>query len=567
MGETSVWSLGEAIPLEKLLTPPADAAPDSIRLSTHEGNLAGWVEQGSPCCAAASIAGAFNSLRKLDAQGEAECGATQARDVLPLLQDLVRSDLAERRVHLARTLNLPRRDAAPLSLLMSCVESWQARKGRPLTGRKELAVTPKELRQTLRELAALPRSDAEGRALHEAKQRPSVEEADERALWTQLRWGKEASEAAQLAQAAQGGHCAFSATHSLAPAAAATAAPATALAAAPAAVPAAAPSHETPATSPRIDLSGGAPADAPPAGWSSSAFGRSKSGCPSVASALGTMATSLSADGAAPAAAAAAADAGAGAGAGAGAPIREEAALVKLAQAHAGWVKISHEEAPSTAAVGNTHILAAAAKLSASLSDTAQAPPVIVRKLCGTRAGSGVGGGVGEYAYGSAGGEYDWLVNEDDSAELVEMQWHRLWRAFEEPDTVLLAHCTYTHVHTRTHTYTHVHTRTHGSTHGSTHGLRPRTRLVPLLAPSASSAVSFTWAPNLLPLSPLSPYPLPFSPLSLLSLPPSLLHSLPAQTGTTTRSSLACASGGTAPRASASARSSPPSPASGRGGG
>ena len=41
---------------------------------------------------------------------------------------------------------------------------------------------------------------------------------------------------------------------------------------------------------------------------------------------------------------------------------------MKLAQAHAGWVKISHEEAPSTAAVGNTHILAAAAKLSKSFS-------------------------------------------------------------------------------------------------------------------------------------------------------------------------------------------------------
>jgi hypothetical protein len=108
-------------------------------------------------------------------------------------------------------------------------------------------------------------------------------------------------------------------------------------------------------------------------------------------------------------------------------------------------VKISHPEAPSTAAVGNAHMLAAVATLNATLTETLQAPAVCVRKMCGLRAANGPG--AGEYGFGSAAHEYDWVVNEDDSAELIELQWARLWRAFEEPDTVLLAHCTRAHRH------------------------------------------------------------------------------------------------------------------------
>ena len=85
-----MWSLGEAIPLETLLQPPPDAAQESIRLSTHSQCLSGWVEQGSPCCAAASIAGAFNALCKLDVQGEGEAasGATSCTNSCSNLSSL-----------------------------------------------------------------------------------------------------------------------------------------------------------------------------------------------------------------------------------------------------------------------------------------------------------------------------------------------------------------------------------------------------------------------------------------------------------------------------------------------
>ena len=406
VGETSVWTPGVAIPLETLLQPPPEAAPGSIKLTTHAQCLAGWVEQGSPCCAAASIAGAFNALRGVDAQG-GDVSATQAKDVLPLLQDLVRADLAEKRAQLARTLNLPRRDPAPLALLMSCVESAHERKGRPLTGRKEQAVSAKELRQTLRELAAMPRSDSEARVLHQAKGRPPVDEKDELTLWARLRWGKECSEAAQVTQAQLEGQCAFSATHTLA---SQTILDLTGGGYAPSA---ASDDHSDTATATAAATAGSSPAaSAPAAAVPTPEF--SGSGGSGGSGGASGGAVSAPAD--------------------SGEPIREEAALVRLAQTHTGWVKISHDTAPSTAAVGNSQMISATNTLSAMQYEAmpVSCPRITIKKMCGLRGG----GGAGEHG----GNEYDWIVSEDDSPDVVELQWHRLIRSFEDPESVILAH-------------------------------------------------------------------------------------------------------------------------------
>ena len=324
-----MWTVGEAVPLEKLLRPPDGAVPDSIRQLTHEACLAGWTEQPSPCCGAASIAGALNALRKLDGGGASSKpseGAAKPMDVLPILQDLIHADLVEKRAQLARALNLPgAKGTFPLALLMTCVETLQAKRGRPLTGRKEAAVTPKELRASLREIANQASADPDSRAKH-----PTVSPEDEAALWSRLRWGGEASGGEGRAE-------------------------------------------------PEEELCFAPPAAAP-------------------AAAEGT-------------------------------PLREEAALVKLAQAHAGWIKITLPSAPSTAAVGNTHILSATSTISTKLGLR-----VLCKKMCGSR----------DKAAARADkpcDDLDWKLSEDDDTNTVELQWHRLWRAFDDPDSVLLVHC------------------------------------------------------------------------------------------------------------------------------
>lgn len=126
------------IPLETLLLPPPPEVT-RYRLSINQRALDGWVEQGSPCCAAASLAGAFNALRRVASNDPT---AIQPPPVLSILRQLLEEDLRERRVVVARQLGLP--DHASLSslpLLLASVELRQERRSRPLTGRKQEACT------------------------------------------------------------------------------------------------------------------------------------------------------------------------------------------------------------------------------------------------------------------------------------------------------------------------------------------------------------------------------------------------------------------------------------------
>lgn len=53
--------------------------------------LAGWVKQGSPCCAAASVAGACNALR---GKGRGEAGALSAERVLRVMRTVLEEQIA-----------------------------------------------------------------------------------------------------------------------------------------------------------------------------------------------------------------------------------------------------------------------------------------------------------------------------------------------------------------------------------------------------------------------------------------------------------------------------------------
>ena len=154
-------------PLDTLLARPASACDTGYRLSKNERALNGWVEQHSPCCAAASIAGAFNALRGVSSSDEA---ATPASQVLGYLQAQVTAELAEKRAATVAPLCLPDVASMPaaIGLFLSCLELMMSRRGRPLTGRKAEAVGNRELRAALREVAFLIPEAAD--ALRDAKE-------------------------------------------------------------------------------------------------------------------------------------------------------------------------------------------------------------------------------------------------------------------------------------------------------------------------------------------------------------------------------------------------------------
>ena len=89
------WKLPTDVPtIEALLEPPHGAQPgsSSYELVISEGCLAAWMEQGSPCCAAASLAGAFNKLRRLRST---DADAMLPAHVLSVLETILSANLIE----------------------------------------------------------------------------------------------------------------------------------------------------------------------------------------------------------------------------------------------------------------------------------------------------------------------------------------------------------------------------------------------------------------------------------------------------------------------------------------
>ncbi|KOO23668.1 hypothetical protein Ctob_003730 [Chrysochromulina tobinii] len=96
-----------------------------------------------------------------------------------------------------------------------------------------------------------------------------------------------------------------------------------------------------------------------------------------------------------------------------------DAALIKLLHSHVGFCKLTCD-APSTAAIGNAHLLRASTVLNG---ETEKCMRVYGSRFCGiNRDDDAV------------------LISETDSAEAQESQFHRLWTAFINEDTALIAH-------------------------------------------------------------------------------------------------------------------------------
>ena len=455
-GEEATWAAPKEItPIETLLLLPESAARDDTHeLVVNRHVLAGWVEQESPCCAAASLACMFNALRRLDAK---DGSAMKPAPVLAAFRDLFLGELADKRVTTARALSLPEASgAATLGVLLRCVEHRQAQKGKPITGRKERTVSTAELRTTLREVVLEGPDPAARELLLPAEQRPS--ESHEAILWQRLRFCYNVNAPAKL-------------TAVDAPSAApATDAPATTDAAA--ALPAAAASAAAP-TRGAIDMpsgggvgccfscfscsgsgsgAGGGPTDgvrmyllkrAPFEKFGVRVGCEHPNGLPLVTGLSGVGARSqlkvgdviLRVDGKEVASAEAATVAFARAGTslslhaqrpegGADAPLEgraaeADAALIKLLHSHVGFCKLTCD-APSTAAIGNAHLLRASTVLNG---ETEKCMRVYGSRFCGiNRDDDAV------------------LLSETDSAEAQEAQFQRLWTAFINEDTALIAH-------------------------------------------------------------------------------------------------------------------------------
>ena len=89
-------------------------------LDANYGLLRGWVKQPSPCCAAASLAGAMNCLRGL---ARDEAGAVGHREVLQVMAAMLQDQADQLRQSAERCLGAPLLPLLqPLRLALACAE-------------------------------------------------------------------------------------------------------------------------------------------------------------------------------------------------------------------------------------------------------------------------------------------------------------------------------------------------------------------------------------------------------------------------------------------------------------
>eukprot|EP00518_Triparma_eleuthera_P002951 CAMPEP_0182453604 /NCGR_PEP_ID=MMETSP1319-20130603/602_1 /TAXON_ID=172717 /ORGANISM="Bolidomonas pacifica, Strain RCC208" /LENGTH=234 /DNA_ID=CAMNT_0024651551 /DNA_START=120 /DNA_END=821 /DNA_ORIENTATION=+ len=118
----------DAVPLSTILLPgdtfPSDCSCFSISYSSSLLNA--WVKQPSPCCGAASVASAVNSLR---GHSRTDDGAIGHLDVLPLMASMLREQMEAKRRSLERIIG----DAQPL---VDRVVEELGKEGRTLGGKE-----------------------------------------------------------------------------------------------------------------------------------------------------------------------------------------------------------------------------------------------------------------------------------------------------------------------------------------------------------------------------------------------------------------------------------------------
>jgi len=128
--------------------------------------LEGWVKQPSPCCAAASVAGAFNALWELGASSEGRCTVRECADLMAEHCDGLR---AQRQQRVERLLGVAEGALGEFLLkldqhLEASGLQWTARNG-PKAVTKQVAMAA--VREVLN--AAVPRRDSDQEGILEAQ--------------------------------------------------------------------------------------------------------------------------------------------------------------------------------------------------------------------------------------------------------------------------------------------------------------------------------------------------------------------------------------------------------------
>ena len=106
---------------------PSDAK--SFAVSYNKSLFDGWVKQPSPCCAAASVAGAYNGLLDLKREDD---GSKGHLDVLPLMADMLKEQLTTKKASFERLLG------ANIDVLIEAVKEELAKRGRTLGGKEKM---------------------------------------------------------------------------------------------------------------------------------------------------------------------------------------------------------------------------------------------------------------------------------------------------------------------------------------------------------------------------------------------------------------------------------------------
>lgn len=104
----------------------------------------GWVKQPSPCCGAASVAGAWNALSCFHRKDELAVNHTHVLDIyISMFEDLISK----------KKTTFERKLGAPLELLMTRLQKEFTKLGKQIGGAKAIAVTKKDLTKCITALA------------------------------------------------------------------------------------------------------------------------------------------------------------------------------------------------------------------------------------------------------------------------------------------------------------------------------------------------------------------------------------------------------------------------------
>jgi len=147
--------------LNALLLPDASnfrlPSYDRFSVSYSLAALNGWVKQPSPCCAAASVAGAWNAIHRLSRSDQ---NALHHTDVIQILKEILEHQIQSKQGRFERLLG------ASIEPLIQGLEDFLFEKGYPRVPKKGEAPKRKVLLNALRELVLTQAQQAEPEAVY-----------------------------------------------------------------------------------------------------------------------------------------------------------------------------------------------------------------------------------------------------------------------------------------------------------------------------------------------------------------------------------------------------------------